>query len=62
MMYNGSRRVATYVDRIRKGGKPADPPAVQPTRFKWMINRKTAKTSGIKALPTRLVLAHTVIE
>jgi len=27
-----------------------------------MINRKTAKTPGIKAMQTRLVLADTVIE
>jgi putative ABC transport system substrate-binding protein len=59
---NNFRRVGIFVEKILKGAKPGDIPFEQPTRYFFVINRKTANALGVKLTGELLARADKVIE
>lgn len=56
------RHGAVLVDKILKGARPAEIPIEQPTKFKTIINLKTARALGVEVPQTLLAGADELVD
>jgi putative ABC transport system substrate-binding protein len=56
------QHLATHVDKVSRGAKPADLPVEQPKKLQFVINLRTAKAIGLAVPSSLLVRADRLVE
>jgi putative ABC transport system substrate-binding protein len=54
-------RAATFADKILKGAKPGDLPMERPTKFEFVMNRKTIKALDLVVPPDLLLRSNEIV-